>query len=130
MKPPCLVMVNLVLPTIRAIIARKLVDEYGLSKAEAAGRVQLTRAAITQYYKGIRGSRDLEMLENIEVSKRLLSEMAQNLASGDHNILPVYGKLCELCRFLRESGLLCEYCAELLPGIDMSRCNFCKSVFC
>ena len=126
MKPPCVIMVTLVLPSVRAIIAKKLVDEYGLRKAEAVERVQLTRAAITQYYKGVRGSSNMKILDESKASRTLISDIAQDLASGERDILQILEKLCKLCRILRRSRLLCRFCQEMMPKLEISRCNLCR----
>ena len=44
MKPPCMIMVKLVIPSIRVVVAKKLVEEYGLSQAKTAKKLRVTRA--------------------------------------------------------------------------------------
>lgn len=55
MKPPCMIVVKDILPSIRVLIARELVGIHGMKKSMVAELMVLTPAAITQYLNTTRG---------------------------------------------------------------------------
>jgi len=54
MRPPCEIVVQKVLPAIRAELARIMIDE-GLPQHQVANRLGLTKAAVSQYVSAKRG---------------------------------------------------------------------------
>jgi predicted transcriptional regulator len=65
------------LPTIRAMIAKKLIS-YGLTQQEIANKLYLTQPAIAFYKKSLRGKR-LEELEKKEEVRRKIEEIARKI---------------------------------------------------
>ncbi|MEM3056899.1 MAG: transcriptional regulator, partial [Candidatus Bathyarchaeia archaeon] len=56
MKPPYVVVVQYLLPALRVAVSKKLIETYGMRRTEAAEKMDLKPAAITQYLKRSRGS--------------------------------------------------------------------------
>jgi predicted transcriptional regulator len=122
MKPVCEVMVMEVLPGIRAMVARKLVEKHGLSQKAAAERLGTTQPAISQYKREIRGSK----IKSLESSPRLI-EMIDSLASrtagGKLSQEEISSEFCSVCRFMRTSGLVCEFHRRMYPSLE--NCTIC-----
>lgn len=57
----CDSMVRRVLPAVRAEMVFRLVHEEGLSQSDAAKKLGITRAAVSQYLSRKRGDADVEM---------------------------------------------------------------------
>jgi predicted transcriptional regulator len=57
MKPPCMIIVVNVLPIIRALIAKQLIEKYNFKLVDAARKMNVTPSAITQYLRGSRGEK-------------------------------------------------------------------------
>ncbi|MBI4895550.1 MAG: helix-turn-helix domain-containing protein [Candidatus Aenigmarchaeota archaeon] len=55
-------------PTIRAAIARKLINENGVSQAKVAEALGITQAAVSQYMKSVRGK---QLLQNPEIDEKI-----------------------------------------------------------
>ena len=55
LKTPCETIIWKSLPCIRRELAMLLISEYGLNQKEAASRLGLTEAAVSQYLIGKRG---------------------------------------------------------------------------
>ena len=58
------------LPTIRALVARKLIDN-GLTQQEVANKLHLTQPAIAFYKKSLRGKKIEEFEKREEVRKKI-----------------------------------------------------------
>ena len=90
MKPRCEKVVSKLLPILRALVARELVERYGLTQQEAAKLLNVTQGAISQYLRGMRGKGKIDS-DVVATSRRIASA----LIAGD---LGVEGYICELCR--------------------------------
>ena len=58
MKPYCETVSKLLLPTIRALIARNLMENHKMTQQEAAAKLCVTQSAISQYRRNLRGSKN------------------------------------------------------------------------
>ena len=64
MKPPCMVVVQYILPALRVAVSRQLVNELSLKRSEAAKKMDVTPAAITQYLNKSRGDKAIDVIES------------------------------------------------------------------
>lgn len=87
-----------ILPTIRALMAKKLL-ENGFSQGEVAARLGLTQPAISQYKKGSRGSKAWILSEKPELIK-MADSLASRLGSGQISPKEVNLELLEMCKEL------------------------------
>jgi predicted transcriptional regulator len=92
---PCLLihcdtLVRRLLPTLRAEMVSRLVNERGLSQSEAAKRLGVTRAAISQYVSRKRGSS--EVVFSSEISA-IIDRWALAVDTGESDIT-----LCDVCK--------------------------------
>ncbi|HIE41038.1 MAG TPA: hypothetical protein EYP80_00055 [Candidatus Aenigmarchaeota archaeon] len=65
------------LPTIRAMIAKKLIS-FGLTQQEIASKLYLTQPAIVFYKKNLRGKKTEDLEKNIKVIRKV-EEIARNI---------------------------------------------------
>jgi predicted transcriptional regulator len=126
MKPPCIIVVRYVLPALRALIARELIEKHGLSRVRAAEKMELTPAAITQYLKKVRGETAVQLVESSDEAVKIVSEMASNLAKGEASVYDVLQNICKICQIMRSKGLLCEMHKEILPALKKSEVCECE----
>jgi predicted transcriptional regulator len=126
MKPPCIIVVRYVLPALRVLIARELVEKHGLSRVRAAEKMELTPAAITQYLKKIRGETAVQLVESSDEVVKIVSEMASDLANGEASVYDVLQNICKICQIMRSKGLLCEMHKEILPALKKSEVCECE----
>ena len=117
LKPPCMIVVQYILPSLRVAIAKELVYELGLKKGKAARLMNVTPAAITQYLNKSRGEKSMYMIEGSERIKDLVSDLAADLMNdespSDHQLM----KLCRACQVIRSDGLICELHKEVMPSL-------------
>lgn len=121
MKPPCTIVVLYLLPAMRTLIVRDLVERHGMRRIEASEKMELTPAAITQYLKGKRGMALLEEISRSRRAMELISEIAEALAREEINSENLIEKMCEACNEIRSQGILCKTHIK-----DYKKINECK----
>ena len=95
-KPPCELLVKYVLPALRFIMAKKLIEEHGFTQTTAAKALGTTQAAISHYMRFKRGWRWAERLMSIDEVKSLVEESVKKIASSEEHRLDVLD-MCQLC---------------------------------
>ncbi|MEM2917258.1 MAG: hypothetical protein QXN63_02750 [Candidatus Bathyarchaeia archaeon] len=127
MKPPCMIMVQYVLPAIRVLIIKNLIEEHNMRKIDVSTKMELTPAAITQYMKGERGAGFIDEIVKSEKTMKILSELAEALAKEKMPTETVIDKLCEACITIRSEGIVCKLHQKELPTLKESKCTICES---
>ena len=126
MQLPCEAGVNTVVPAIRALLSKKLVEQYGMNESQTATILGLSQSAISRYKSKNRGNILKIDLDN-EVQE-LIDQMIKLLLYGDSletfKILDIF---CQTCSIVREKGLLCSYCQQKTKISNPQNCNFCFS---
>ena len=126
MKPPCMIIVKHILPAIRVLVMKELIEKYNIRKIDASAKMELTPAAITQYLKGERGTTFLdEMLQSPETMKKV-SKLAETLASNDAPMESVIEQLCDTCVEIRSKEIICKLHKEDLTALKRSKCSICE----
>jgi predicted transcriptional regulator len=99
-----MIVVQYILPSLRVAIAKELVYELGLKRGEAAGLMNVTPAAITQYLNKSRGEKSMNVVEGSDRINDLVSDLAADLMNdespSDHQLM----KLCRACQAIRSDG--------------------------
>ncbi len=100
---PCEYATRVIIPSIRAGIARILVEEFGMSRYSAAKALRTTPAAVTNYLEKRRGDKYVDKIVQDPEIKELAKESARMLASiinekDDDKVYGVYQKaICNVC---------------------------------
>lgn len=98
MKPFCETFVKEILPVLRALLAKKLIEIYGLSQKQVAARLETTQPAISQYKRGLRGKGNL-LVNHPEVDE-MINNIAKAVASGELSAEQVSQEFCSICDHL------------------------------
>lgn len=125
MKPPCVIIVKHVLPAMRVLVAKELMEKYGMRKIDASEKMELTPAAITQYFKGERGTNFLGEMAKSEETMKKVSKLAETIAKGESSIEEIIEQMCGICDTIRSEELLCELHREELPVLQKYKCPVC-----
>ena len=94
------VIVQEILPTARALVAKKLIQAYGLSQKETASRLGISQPAVSQYKRELRGSRMHIFKDNPQVIEKI-DEIAKRIASGQLTQDKASLEICGLYRFIK-----------------------------
>lgn len=105
-----------ILPTIRKELAIELV-KVGLKQKEAAKKLNLTEAAVSQYLKDKRGK---EIVLNKKI-KGKISNAAKRLLNKNSKCY-VLREIQNICDYVRKSRFLCYVHKKKGAG---RRCNIC-----
>ena len=101
MRPPCETFARDVLPAVRSLVAKDLIEGHGLIQTAAARKLGITQAAISYYLDAKRGGKALKQLEENPVVKKRVSELARGIVDGVFSEEEVAQRFCELCEQLR-----------------------------
>jgi predicted transcriptional regulator len=100
-KTTCEIMVQRVLPAIRAEIARVIISERGRTQQEAAEVLGLSRAAVSQYLSEKRGA-EVDFSEGAqEEIRKFTLQLLMGLSPAEQ----VAG-MCNICKYVQMSGWL------------------------
>ncbi|MBP2030134.1 putative transcriptional regulator [Methanohalophilus levihalophilus] len=111
MRPTCEIMVQRVLPAIRAEVARTMMIEFGCTQQRVAEVLGLSRAAVSQYVSEKRGADVGFSVETLAQIQIFAEELLEDLTPREK-----VAKMCEVCKQVQKSGWLyknapgAEYC--------------------
>ena len=111
-----MIVVKDILPSIRVLIARELVEKHGLKKSKVAVLMGLTPAAITQYMNSSRGD-NTKIIEGSKKIRELISDITQDMVHGESPPDMLLLKMCMICQIVRSEGLMCELHMQATPGL-------------
>jgi len=124
MKPPCMVVVQHILPALRLEITQELVEKYGMKRSDAAAKMGITPAAVTQYLSRARGGSATTLLEGSGKVMEIVDELSRDIAAGESPLDILLLKLCRACAAARSEGLICQLHRESMPSlIDIRGCS-------
>jgi predicted transcriptional regulator len=105
MYPQCEAVGRYILPILRSLVAKELIEKYNLTQIEAARKLGTTQAAISQYLHSKRGCKGIADFEEIlPLIQTAASETAEGIASGKMGADEIASNFCKLCASLWEKG--------------------------
>ncbi len=108
MKTPCEIFSREFLPSIKALLAKSVMEAYSLTQHEAARRLKTTQPAISHYLREARGKKAKELEKDEEIRKKI-QEMVGKL-NKEVDEVEFFRFFCDVCRVLRERKRFCKYC--------------------
>ncbi len=102
MKTTCEIMVQKVLPAIRAELSRAMIFEHRYTQQEVADILELSRAAVSQYVSEKRGAE----VNFSEETQKEIRKFALVLLNGDLSSQEKTKGMCSICSFVQKSGWL------------------------
>jgi len=121
---PCEVGVKTVLPAIKAIMARSIVEKHGLNEKQTANILGLSQSAVSRYIGRERGNQ--LSLENASEVLSLIDQMVIHLLKHPNNKAEILKLFCQTCQAIREQGLMCNRCQKEMPNEWAQTCSFCR----
>jgi uncharacterized protein len=85
----CDTMVRNLLPPMRAEMVARLIRDQGLSQSDAARRLGVTRAAVSQYLSRKRGTSEVEISTELDA---MIDRWALAVVTGESDM-----NLCDVC---------------------------------
>jgi predicted transcriptional regulator len=119
-----MIVVQHILPALRLEVTRDLVEKHGMKRSDAAAKMGITPAAVTQYLSRARGGSATTLLEGNEKVMELVDELSRDIAAGESPLDVLLLKLCRACAAARSEGLICQLHRESMPGLtDLKGCS-------
>ena len=123
---PSELVVDRVLPTVRAMLASRLA-ERGMTQQEIASHLGVTQAAVSKYVSGDDAGDDRFREDPDTVAT--VDRIADGLADGEMDGYEALGELLELIRHLEDRGPICELHEEVMPELEGLGCDLCVRGF-
>jgi uncharacterized protein len=121
---PCEIGVKTVLPAIKAIMARQIVEKHGLNEQQTAELLGLSQSAVSRYMNKERGNL-LEIKDSTEVLA-LIEQMVTFLIKDPNNKTEIFKLFCQTCSAIREKGLMCPFCQKDMAAELAGNCFLCR----
>ena len=120
---PCEVGVKTVLPAVKAIMARSILEKHGFNEKKTADLLGLSQSAVSRYVGRERGN--LIVIEDTDVVA-LIDQMVTHLIKQPDNKTDLLKLFCQTCTTIREKGLMCTHCQKEMPQAWAEKCFFCR----
>ncbi|HYO05998.1 MAG TPA: transcriptional regulator, partial [Phototrophicaceae bacterium] len=117
------------IPAIRAILSKKLIQDYSLKEETVAKLLGITQAAVSNYIRGTRGDLSLvtKLENNFEVMK-MIGDITKDLSMNKAYAPSTMTKFIQLCNYMRYTFIICDVHHSIEPNIDKSICEQCEVI--
>jgi len=113
-----------VIPAIRALVVKRLVEEYGMTQQEAAKLLGVTQPAVSKYLHEKRGAAiKLGGIREIDVAT---GEIAALISSHKAREIEVMSRIEAACDYVRKNRYMCDLHKKLEPSMDVNSCHVCE----
>ncbi|MFW9886658.1 MAG: transcriptional regulator [Candidatus Thorarchaeota archaeon] len=126
MRPPCETIVAAILPAIRSLLARELVESHSMSQTKAAELLGTTQPAISQYLSQKRGDQLTEALSSLPDVKAAIDALVKEITSDTGSQRDAVGTICTICMSLRKDGTVCTI--HQSKSDAPQDCDMCQSL--
>ena len=117
------------IPALRAILAKKLMESYSIQEEDISKMLGVTQAAISNYIRGTRGNPELiTKLLSIKEVAGMIDEIASNLSTNMAYTPASLSKFIGLCNYIKSSLLICDIHHNLETNIDEAVCKECENM--
>jgi predicted transcriptional regulator len=116
--------VKKVLPAVKAIMARSILEKHGLNEKQTADLLGLSQSAVSRYVGRERGN--LLSIENTIEVITLIDQMVIHLIKEPDNKAAILKLFCQTCQTIREKGLMCTHCQKEMPAEWAENCLLCR----
>jgi len=114
-----------VIPAVRAMVVRRLVDKHGMTQQEAARLLGITQPAVSKYMHKKRGI--AIRLEGVSYVDEAANKIAALLVSGKAGKVQIMSKMNEVSLRVRKGKLMCDLHRRLEPELNLVSCRICEA---
>jgi len=115
------------LPALRAMVARRLQDDYHMTQQQVARCLGVTQASVSNYTRRTRG-----MMVNLESDKtvsKAADKIAEELSSKDPDTREALRSMTEVLDYIRFNKMMCILHGDLEPSFQVEGCSACEGTF-
>jgi predicted transcriptional regulator len=106
-----------ILPGLRALLAKELAKQ-GLNQQQAATKLGVTQAAVSQYRRELRGWRIKLLTKDAKITAEI-EKLAKMVAESGLASEPALEQLSTICKLVRERHFTASPSRELYPGVEL-----------
>jgi uncharacterized protein len=111
------------LPAFRAMVSKRLTENYKLTQQQVAVRLGVTQASVSNYARKARGTMlDLEVDPNLA---KAADQVAAVLASERPDNREALRMMTEVCDYIRFNHVMCKLHEDLDPEFKTEGCYAC-----
>ena len=115
------------LPALRAMVARRLKDDYHMTQQQVADRLGVTQASVSNYARKTRGM--MVNLESDSTVSKASDKIAKELSSNEPDRREALRSMTEVLDYIRFNKLMCGLHGDLEPGFQTEGCFACEGTF-
>lgn len=120
---PCEVAVRSVIPAVKALVAKQLMEEEGMKQEKVAELLGISQSAVSKYSRNVRGHAiDIDGIEEIQPFIKGMVIVLLDTAGQSPRMLQLF---CQACVAIRKTSLMCTFCEKSDPKIKTAECRFC-----
>ncbi len=111
------------LPALRAMVARRLQDEYHMTQQQVAKCLGVTQASVSNYARRTRG-----MMVNLEgdvTVAKAADRIAKELSGTSPDQREALRSMTEVLDYIRLNHMMCTLHSDLEPGFPVEGCSAC-----
>jgi len=105
MNPFCVRFVDNILPVVKALMSKKMLNDYKLPQSKIAEILETTQPAISQYKHSLRGT-NYFLLEKDQKTLDLIDMITEQLARGELSESEKNEVYCRICKSIRENKII------------------------
>ena len=113
-----------VIPAIRALVVKRLVEQHGMTQQEAAKLLGVTQPAVSKYLHEKRGAAIKP--GGIQAIDEATGEIAEMISSRKAPQVEVMSKIEAACDYVRKNRYMCDLHKKLEPSMDINSCHVCE----
>ena len=120
---------KMLIPALRAILARDLAAKYKIREDEISKMLGVTQAAVSNYIRGTRG--DPRLIEKLRGDKQvasMLDDLGSTLASEMAYTPSSLAKFISVCNYIKSSLLICDIHHNVESDINETICKECENL--
>lgn len=111
------------LPALRAMVARRLQQNYSMTQQQVAKLLGVTQASISNYARKTRGM--MVNLESDPAVTKAADKIARGLSAKDPDQRETLRDMTDVLDYIRFNHMMCSLHSELEPGFQVEGCSAC-----
>lgn len=111
------------LPALRAMVARRLQENYHMTQQQVAKRLGVTQASVSNYARRTRGM--MVNLESDSTVAKAADKIAQELSIDSPDQREALKSMTEVLDYIRFNHMMCTLHGDLEPGFQVEGCSAC-----
>lgn len=112
------------LPALRAMVAKRLQEDYHLTQQRVAERLGVTQASVSNYARKTRGM--MVNLESDATVSKAADKIAKELSQESADSREALRSMTEVLDYIRFNKMMCVLHGDLEPGFQVEGCFACE----